>query len=271
MRTSSTQPELGTPLNRSHQLTKGLVGFWLLNEGGGTHSQDSTRIQRIDGTVSGAAWVKSHRGNSVLFSGSTHSVMVPDFYAGSLARTYSFWIMMTSLPSAGLLVAAIGKRYSASGEMAIYINDTGKARFLLYGTAGPGTQLFDFTATTGMATGVWTHIAFTYDGSTVRAYFNGSADGTSNVVLGANTIINGPDNYYFGQEGDNTRPLAGALMDIKIYERALSGTEVRQLYNYPYQMFKDSGRYKMPSDLFRKFKFNNRGIRPRPFAPGHAR
>jgi Concanavalin A-like lectin/glucanases superfamily len=79
-----------------------------------------------------------------------------------------------------------------------------------------------------LAQGQWTMLTITRAGSTLSCYRNGalvsrntsfSATYTadSSVRIGNSTAFNEPTN--------------GALDDVRIYNRALSATEVKQLYN----------------------------------------
>jgi len=78
--------------------------------------------------------------------------------------------------------------------------------------------------------GVWTHVAYTYDGSTVRGYLDGverlsGADGASLEPRG-NSLRLGVDGAY--QQFFN-----GALDDLRIYSRALTAAEIRSAMATP--------------------------------------
>lgn len=87
----------------------------------------------------------------------------------------------------------------------------------------------DLTST-GSVSSDWTHVATTYDGSTIRLYLNGVLDSSENTALGVGT-------------GPNYTTLIGCLAyippnfcgngnfdDIRLYNRALSAPEIKQLY-----------------------------------------
>jgi len=85
----------------------------------------------------------------------------------------------------------------------------------------------DLTIEVGLSTGTWYHAVVTYDGSTRIIYHNGSqvASDTAGSVS-----VNGTD-VYFGIRGTTKAgPFYGALGEIRIYNRALSGAEVTELY-----------------------------------------
>jgi len=82
----------------------------------------------------------------------------------------------------------------------------------------------------GLITGVWYHIAGTYDGSNVRTYINGVEFGTGTAASGAITY-DATGNLYMGAEEGASRNLFGSMDDVRVYNRALSAQEVTQLYN----------------------------------------
>jgi hypothetical protein len=71
----------------------------------------------------------------------------------------------------------------------------------------------------------------TYDGSNLRAYLNGTLQWTTSdtitpITSGKTVLIgNGTAN------GASTAPFDGAMDDVRFYNRALSASEIKQLYN----------------------------------------
>lgn len=110
----------------------------------------------------------------------------------------------------------------------------------------------DATFIVSLGTVRFHHIAYTYDGATVRGYLNGvqvtsvasvgngSATGSDQFSIGARNTIGTPDEFS-----------SSVIDDVAVFNRTLSAAEVFSIYN-------DS-------------RFPNRNIRPRPFAPGSAR
>ena len=97
-----------------------------------------------------------------------------------------------------------------------YINVAGTDRFAI--------------GTVQLALNAWTHLAATYDGTTLRLYVNGIQVGTrastgsmttsSNALrIGGNTIWG----EYF----------TGLIDDIRIHNRALTATEIQELMTVP--------------------------------------
>jgi hypothetical protein len=74
----------------------------------------------------------------------------------------------------------------------------------------------------------WFHVVGTYDGSTIKIYYNGALAGSTSFTgtIAASTL---PFAMGYGPYGNDY--LNGKLDDVRIYSRALSAAEVQQLYN----------------------------------------
>lgn len=75
--------------------------------------------------------------------------------------------------------------------------------------------------------GKWTHVVSTYDGAVGKLYINGVLN---NSVSDAFGLPSSTDGWYLGHRWDNTTTLNGFIDDARIYKRALSASEVKQLY-----------------------------------------
>ena len=103
----------------------------------------------------------------------------------------------------------------------------GQARPAGYGHIG--TDIAS-TASSAIGLNVWTHLAVTFDGSTLRLYVNGAvvnsiaksgsmATSSNPLRIGGNTIWG----EYF----------AGLIDEVRIYNRALSAAEIQTDMNTP--------------------------------------
>ena len=76
----------------------------------------------------------------------------------------------------------------------------------------------------------WTHLAATYDGATMRLYVNGvqvaSRAQTGTIATSTNPLQIGGDSLY-GQY------FAGMIDEVRVYNRALSVTEIQTDMNSP--------------------------------------
>lgn len=87
-----------------------------------------------------------------------------------------------------------------------------------------------FSASFGALTGdTWYHLVGTYDGNVLRAYKNG-------ILSDSNTGPSGPsdtesNSLKFGRHADLENYFEGDVMDVRLYNRALSSGEVGALYD----------------------------------------
>ncbi len=78
--------------------------------------------------------------------------------------------------------------------------------------------------------GIWTHFVGTYDGSTAKLYLNGQLQTTTGSLTG--NVNTNSSILAIGRQGPSSaRYVSGSLDDVRVYNRALSASEVQQLYN----------------------------------------
>jgi Concanavalin A-like lectin/glucanases superfamily len=96
------------------------------------------------------------------------------------------------------------------------------------GTFGTADVVTRGTAT--LAANTWTHLALTYDGATIRLYVNGtqvsSLAQTGTIVSSTNPLQIGGDST-FGQY------FAGMIDEVRVYNVALTATQIQTDMNTP--------------------------------------
>ena len=284
MRTSNIQPPLGTPLNRSHPLSKGLVYNGLLNEGGGRLAFDSTNNCNIPGALNGTGCVfkNSVRGNVIDNDGTgSTGVAIGNFSALNLSTspmTVSAWVKHDVLNTYHYLVSD----YNSGATAAIFsllktdITAANPNKFTFF-WANTGLQYpnpFTAAGTTTAVVGTWYHVVGVREGATgawtAKIYVNGRLE--NSTAASGNPATGGVPSIARIGSSVLALNLDGQIQNVQIWDRALSATEIAQLYTNSYQMFKDPiNIYSKRMQLINKVKFNNSGVRPRPFAPGLAR
>ncbi len=112
--------------------------------------------------------------------------------------------------------------------------DAGGRFSLLVSPNGTDTGSTYVLTTNAAPTNAWTHVAGTYDGSTLRVYFNGvlEAEGAyaGGIFPGTNALGIGGS---IGGSTDSTivSPFAGLIDEPSLYNRALSASEIQAIYN----------------------------------------
>ena len=196
------------------------MGAWGFDETAGATATDASPAGNA-GTVNGAARTAAGRfGGALSFDGLDDWVTVAD--ASSLrlttGMTASAWVSPTALGSDWRTV--LFKQRSGGISYSLYAHtDSGRP------SGHVSTPLeSDARGTVALPVGVWSHLATTYDGSTLRVFVNGAQVG-SRAVTGAITNDAGP--LRIG--GNSVWPewFAGRLDEVRLYNRALTAAELQ--------------------------------------------
>jgi len=243
MRNSAVQPPLGISLNTSHPLVKGLNGCWLLNEGGGQIALNKTTYGQINGSlVNGTTFKHTKNGIGCNFTGSSY-LNIGDFSILEPEKiTISVW-MVCSTDATQYIVSKdnLGGAPAAGRSYTLRVGvTTGFASFIVWksGTTGviQGTDFERLTSTINICDGKVHHVVGTWDGTTVKLYIDGRLNGS---VSFSGSIKQSASPLQFGksQHASAFSYFTGLINNVFVYERALSESEVTQLYTNPYQMF----------------------------------
>jgi hypothetical protein len=97
-----------------------------------------------------------------------------------------------------------------------------------YGTQGASSFSGIYTSGETIATATWYHFALTWDGSTKALWLDGTSAGSggfSGIVFDTNSLMFGADTL----DGASSATFTGKLDDVRIYNRALSSSEIAVL------------------------------------------
>jgi hypothetical protein len=205
----------------------GLVGAWGFNEGTGTTTADVSGLGN-NGTLSNAAWTTAGKfGKALSFNGTNAWVTIADSASLHLttAMTLEAWVEPTAALSAWRSVLL--KEAGTEESYAIYGNDDTNHPS---GWAYVNGTYYPARGTASLAVNTWTHLATTYDGTTLKLYVNGVLTG-SQAVSGSLLVSTGAlrigGNSIWGEY------FTGLVDEVRVYNRALSATEVQTDMNTP--------------------------------------
>jgi glucose/arabinose dehydrogenase/PKD repeat protein len=199
----------------------GLVAAYSFDATSGTTLTDVTGAGHT-GTITGATWTTGKYGNALAFNGSNQLVTVADANDLDLttAMTLEAWVYPTAVDGwetavfkgrSGGLAYSLYSGGPNNGPPAGYITRTGTSNDI----GADGVSALPLNA--------WSHIASTYDGSSIRLYVNGSLVRTT---AAAGSIITTTNALTIG--GNTVWPewFAGRIDDVRIYDRVLSAQEI---------------------------------------------
>src|SRR5262249_20434970 len=178
------------------------------------------------GTIANATWTSSGKyGSALTFNGTNARVYVPNSQSLQLTggMTLEAWVNPTTVSSAWRDVIYKGNdNYYLEGTSDSSSRPAGGGTFAAVGGNAFGSS--------GLAPGAWSHLALTYDGTTLRLYVNGTLVGsqakTGAITTSTNQLQIGGDSIY-GQY------FSGAIDDVRVYNRPLSAAEIQSDMSTP--------------------------------------
>ncbi len=139
---------------------------------------------------------------------------IPNLPYGALPRTVSLWVKLNTMGVWNFLYS-----YGTAGNPeGAYLNASTANHY------APNNQI-----TSAHSVNIWYHYVFSFDGNDSKIYLNGALIKTQNVTK--NTMNNGNIFMLGLSEGGAQNYFNGAIDDLKIYNYALSDSEVANLYN----------------------------------------
>ncbi len=181
----------------------------------------------------GPGWVTGKNGGALDFDGTNDYVSLGNPTALQLtgSMTVSAWINSDAFPADD--AAIVSKRGSTGYQLDTTI-DNGPRTIGFKLNSGTGANMFRYGAT-AMQTGVWYHIAGVYNATTqtLDVYLNGQLD--DGPLLGTVTASqqNSTQPVYIGQRPSGGFFHNGRVDDVRIYNRALTATEINTDMNTP--------------------------------------
>ncbi|MBI2679792.1 MAG: hypothetical protein HYX25_02150 [Candidatus Solibacter usitatus] len=207
---------------------QGLIGYWNFDEAGGPIAHDTSGNGR-DGTVNGATWTAGKISGGLSFNGSTNNVVTGSIALGN-TFSVSAWVNPAVVPQKAWVRIA-ETRYN--GGLYVGTNASGTKYKLIVNTGigatgscgGPGYGCAEGGT---VATG-WHLVTATYDGAIGRLYVDGALVGSETFTAPPATNFPLYIASYYGGGGYSWN---GAADEVRLYNRALTSTDVTAIYNY---------------------------------------
>lgn len=224
-------PDVSNPGQEDGDYPSGAVAAWRLDEGTGSLARDD--VNSYDGTIFEATWTTGHSGTALSFDGLNDFVSVSDASALSPAQfTVVAWIRASAWGVEQWQNTIVGKDQTAPREGWVLRsgNPDGEGKARLSFTLAVNDAWPEAVSEQLIPLNTWTHVAGSFDGTTMRIYING-VERDQEVASAPYTTSTQPLNIgrspYF-----NDRLFNGLIDEVALFNRALSLDEIQIIYQY---------------------------------------
>ena len=210
-----------------------IVGDWSFDENSGFIAYDGSGYQN-NGIVSGALWAEGQYNPSLSFDGISNYVDCGNDSSLDLTNTDDFtlelWAKKDSNPSSGIsnVMGLAGKNlkyaidyYFAQDKLRAGIRNAIDGQYII--TTDAPNELLD-----------WTYIVFTYESEKsdgMKLYVNGDLK-SSRTTIGLSDFSDTDKHFQISgpATGGNIEKFNGLINEVKVYSRALNGSEISERY-----------------------------------------
>jgi len=211
----------------------GLVGYWPMNEGTSTQAGDFSGQGNTGTLTNSPTWTDGRFGYGLGFTGSGSRYVAPSAapaISSTGSFTYSLWIKPSTFTNGGSDDGAgtyfFDRTTTTQGLVGL------KAVFGQYAYQSrnnAGSNLQTISTISGITLNSWTHIILVREfGVGYRIYKNGVLEGSS--ATGASDTLTPPIFSLGRSVANNSGDVTGTFDEFRIYNRALSATEISRLY-----------------------------------------
>lgn len=205
-----------------------IIGFWDFEEGSGGVTYDFTKND-FDASITNAVYTTDSKlGDYAMnFDGDGDYATVTDFTNINQTMTAVYWIYRNDTETTDRLFD---------------YNDNGG--WIIRG----GGSVYSYTGSTldsqkvpspMVPTGSWTHVAIVFNETSLKWYYDGVLE-DSDTIVALNSTADG--NLRIGaRTSTGSEAFNGSLDYVKIYNRALSPSEISNLYNEQASLFESTG------------------------------
>lgn len=233
-----SKPPVGALLDRTHPLSRGLIGYWLLGEGGGTRVNDSFgNNPGVLTNFSGNPWGGSPSGGRCpkLDGVDDYIDLGISNLLAPAALSFVIWGTFSSFTNG---YSAVFSRIKSGTFYQFFVKSDGKIAIYVRGSGGGSS--YDGTGAFTLSTGVEYCLAGTYDGTTIRGYVDAVLDNSQAYADDLSSITD--INTTVGtQLSTPSRCCDFKANNLRLYNRGLSREELIWLRAERYAGFASDG------------------------------
>ena len=226
VRSSTTTPTVvaGDESVLEQDIINGLIGYWKFDETAGNWAYDSSgngNLGTLYNSPTRTASANCKAGPCLSFNGTNNYIRVPS--SSSLDQTGDFtlsaWVYVRTITSTAVVLER--GVYGSSDEYGLVFSGSPSngVSFQANNTYYYSNQAFPLNQ--------WVHLTGVLSGTTGTTYINGGSVATGTLAK----ATSGTDILNIGYRPGSGYYFDGLIDDVRIYSRALSATEITQLYN----------------------------------------
>jgi hypothetical protein len=240
----------------------GLVGYWSLDDATGTTATDSSGKGSTGTLTNGPVWAGAKLGKGLKFDGGNDFVNLGNVSALNVEGSpfsVSAWVLITAQPTSTNAFSIITKGQGGGGGGGwafIYYSDN-LAGFTGLDLSKQGVT--DQTVAYTLQLNRWYHVAAVQTASQVEYFVNGVSIGTKTNASAYGSSATKPANI--GANNSSVAFMKGSIDDVRVYNRALSATEISTLYSAGETKINSSTNALLTSGLVGLWSFNGQDIR----------
>ena len=229
-------------IGQRDQVTKGLVAYWAMRNSGTTVYDEWGGYE--GGASNGVTFGTQYAavGYGAYFDGTNGTIRLTDNAAWSFGNgstdspfTFSLWVNLSSFTNQTLI-----DKYGGAGarEYSFYSDGFGVLVLIFRDDSAANSLFRANNATMSAYAGRWTHIVATYSGvgganaaNGITFYANGNVLASTAVNNASYVAMENLGNpLYIGSRSGATLFTRGNVDEVRIYNRALTSDEIKQLY-----------------------------------------
>ena len=197
-----------------------LVGWWKFDDGSGTLALDMSGYGNHGALQGDPQWVAGRDGGALEFDGTGDYVDCGNTPSISPTAELSVMAWIKVNPWTKTWEAILAK-----GDNSYRLSRSGSGNATHFGCGGTSGNYFD--GSTVVTDNQWHHVCGVYDGASQTIYIDGVQDtripSTGNVTASTNRLFIGENS------GATGRHITGLIDDVRLYNRALTVDEIKQI------------------------------------------
>lgn len=213
-------------------VTNGLVAYWSFDEATIKNEVVEDVWGDSDGEIKGDPQIdKGKVEDALLFDGDIDCVFVDSESINNdySAITLECWAFINALDDSWNRIISLDDMPTNENVVTLYYDDDDNQHGFFVRASGKSTDAAKDLIQEDIPIGEWLHLVGTWDGKTVKYYVNGKLEITHSI---SGTIKGGGLFLGIGDRSDasNGDTVQGLIDEVRIYERALSESEVKINY-----------------------------------------